>query len=285
MTILSPQEYRQLAGPVAGSGYSALPPALLAAERAVADEDRHAAFALNRDLCRALLEDFTLADARWSLPARFRALYDQQLVRIASNVARGRDDYFSLANDPFRKDLAILRHRLIPCGAELATPFAGIPRNLLLKGGWRQSMALIQAIARCRGIQPLLELHMHPHCTASFNPGGWIDTYENLADLLALNSDFLGVQSTSWFLDPALENISPHLCYLREVPQRCGAVILYAGEDDPDTSAALVSSNTRRTLFAAGRYHPRLFTRIWPRRKLLQRTWRALSTTEDGNPQ
>ncbi len=283
MTTLSPQEYRQLAGPVTGSGYSALPAALLAAERAIADEDKDTAFALNRFFCHSLLEDFTLADTRWSLPAQFRPLYDQHLARIAGNVAHRPDDYFSLANDPFRKDLAILRHRLIPCGAELATPFAGIPRNLLLKGGWRQSMSLIQAIARCRGVQPLLELHMHPHCTASFNPVGWLDTYENLADFLALNPTFLGVQSTSWFLDPALENISPHLCYLRRVPQRCGAAILYAGHDDPTTSGAFVSSNTRRTLFATGRYHPRLFTRIWPRRNLLQRTWRSLNATEAQN--
>ncbi|MFT6665748.1 MAG: hypothetical protein ACJA05_002619 [Porticoccus sp.] len=55
---------------------------------------------------------------------------------------------------------------------------------------------------------------MHPHFTKAFNPEGWMETYENLADLLAANPSLLGVQSTSWFLDPALMEVSPHLSYL-----------------------------------------------------------------------
>ena len=38
---------------------------------------------------------------------------------------------------------AILRHRLIPCGAELATPQSGLSRNLLIKGGWRQGVEFL----------------------------------------------------------------------------------------------------------------------------------------------
>jgi len=277
MTIPSPLAYCQLAGPVSGCGYSALPPELVATEKNIAHQNPAAAFSLNRFLCRSMLDEFRLSDVPWSLPRQFPVLYEQQIARIRANLADRHDDYFSLGNDPFRKDLAILRHRLIPFGAELATPYAGIPRSLLVADGWHQAIRFVQVYGRCRSARPMLELHMHPHCTEAFNPSGWLDTYENLADFLELNRSFRGVQSTSWFLDPVLAEVSPHLSYLREVPQRCGATILYADDDDPDSSGAFAASQKRRSLYESGHYRPRLFTRIWPRRQLLQRTWRSLN--------
>lgn len=283
MDIISPQEYCQLArvsstgrGAEVEHGYAALPAELLAAELSVTRQDPAAAFALNKVLCRTLLEQFTLADAPWILPKKFHSLYRQQLLRIESQLTHEPDSYFAFSNDPFRKDLAILFHRLIPFGAELATPFSGLTRGLLVRGGWKQAGRFIRVMTSCRGIRPFLELHMHPRYTAAFNPEGWIETYENLADFLAANPALRGVQSTSWFLDPALEEVSPHLAYLRKVPERCGAVILYAGEDDCEHSGAFATSQSRRVLYAAGRYRPRLFTRIWPRQRLLQRGWRSL---------
>lgn len=282
MAIITPQAYCLLAettvpgpGSAHGQGYAVLPPALLAVEQSVARRDSAQAYALNRCLCRTLLGRFSLKDSPWVLPEGFRSLYQRQLERIDGLLAGKPDRYFDLSSDPFRKDLAILNHRLIPCGAEFVTPFSGIPRRLLFRGGWRQVTAFLGVIARCRGIKPFFELHMHPHYTEAFSPGGWIETYEHLADLLEANPHFLGVQSTSWFLDPVLRQISPHLAYLREIPERCGAVILYAGEDDGESSGALATSRSRRALYAAGHYHPRLFTRIWPRRALLQRSWRS----------
>ncbi|MGM0562647.1 MAG: hypothetical protein ACQETX_16480, partial [Pseudomonadota bacterium] len=248
---------------------------LLATERSVARNDQGAAFALNKTLCRTLLEEFTLSGLGWVLPETIAQLYARQLERIDGQLAHEPDNYFDLSNDPFRKDLAILRHRLIPFGAELATPYSGISRSLLTRGGWKQAENLIRLMVSCRGIKPFLELHMHPRDIASFNPEGWIETYENLADFLAVNSSFLGVQSTSWFLDPAIQEISPHLAYLRQVPERCGAVILYAGEDDCERSGAFATSQSRRTLFQSGQYRPRLYTRIWLRGMLLQRRWRS----------
>ena len=203
-------------------------------------------------------------------------LYNEQLQRIEDQLSCKPDNYFSLKNDPFRKDLGILRHRLIPCGAEFVTPHSGLSRALLVKGGWWQAGKFIRVVIQCRGIKPFLELHMHPLFTSSFNPEGWINTYENLADFLVLNPSLLGVQSTSWFLDPALEQVSPHLAYLRQIPERCGATILYAGQDNDDNSGAFATSQTRRDLHAAGQYYPQLFTRIWPRHQILNRRWRAV---------
>lgn len=281
--MISPKEYCSLASSVDGSsfdnqagyGYSALPAALLEAEQSVARVDPHAVLELNKALCRTLVERFSLDAAAWNWPEQFHGLYGQQLKRIEGQLIQEPDSYFAFSNDPFRKDLAILLHRLIPCGAEFAFPFSGVPRSLLIKGGLIQAGRFIKAIAFCRGLKPFIELHMHPKYVAEFNPEGWLRTYDNLADFLEMNPSMRGVQSTSWFLDPVLEKVSPHLAYLRQVPERCGATFLYAGYDDRKYSGAFATSQTRRTLHAEGNYSPRLFTRIWPRQNLLQRSWQT----------
>jgi len=282
MSIISPEEYCRRANASDsdfvsedGCGYAYLPDELLAAQQSVARQDQAAAFTLNKILCRTLLERFTITDNRWVWPDQFHVLYGQQLQRIESQLSQEPESYFSFSNDPFRKDLAILRHRLIPFGAEFATPFSAIPRSLLIRGGWLQAIKFIRVVAFCGGIKPFLELHMHQKYTAAFNPEGWLETYENLADFLALNPSLLGVKSTSWFLDPAIEQVSPHLAYLRRVPEQCGATFLYAGEDNGVHSGAFATSRSRRALFATGKYFPMRYTRIWPRQKLLQRRWRS----------
>ena len=272
---VSPAQYYALAMQAVAGGYAALPGELLAAERHALQADKAASHELNRYLCRALRDRFSLADAPWRLPAAFHGLYRRQLERIDDNLGTGTETYFSLGNDPFRKDLAILLYRLVPCGAEFFTPFSGIPRSLAFRGDYRQAARFMTAILRSGGIKPFLELHMHPDVKADFNPEGWLETYENLADFLAVNPRFKGVQSTSWFLDPALERVSPHLDYLRRVPEQAGASLFYAGVDDPEHSGAFATSRKRRALYESGQYQPRLYTRIWPRRSLLRRAWRA----------
>lgn len=273
----SPGDYCRLATrPVTGNGYSQLPQELLQAEQEFNRADKSAAAAINRGLCQALLDAFILKDSAWVMPDVFRSLYQVQLERIEANLHGKSAAYFSLTHDPFLKDLAILRHRLIPFGAELATPYSGVSRRLLLKGGWRQVQTFTRTIMDCGGLAPLLEMHMHPDCTRTFTPSGWLDTYDNLADFLALNPVLRGVHSTSWFLDPAIRRISPHLGYLRQIPERCGATFYYAGADNPRTSGAFATSGSRREMHARGLYTPRLYTRIWPRQALLQRQWRQL---------
>src|SRR5690606_24887171 len=102
---------------------------LIAAEKSIARQDQAAAFALNKILCQTVLQQFTPTAAPWTWPEQFHTLYREQLMRIKSQLADEPDQYFCFSNDAFRKDLAILRHRLIPFGAELATPFSGLSRR------------------------------------------------------------------------------------------------------------------------------------------------------------
>tara|TARA_R110001599_G_scaffold13969_3_gene61768 strand:- start:9368 stop:10231 length:864 start_codon:yes stop_codon:yes gene_type:complete len=269
------EEYCGLAlAPVAGTGYGALPEKLLALEQELSTKERRGAAPFNKQLLIFLLQEFSLSESPWKLPKCVALLYDAQLKRLQFTATNKPDSYFSFQNDPFRKDLAILLHRLIPFGAEFANPHSGIPRSLAIKGGPKQAIRFLRATAASRGTRPFLELHMHPEVKEAFHPAGWLECYEHLADFLQLNPSLRGVQSTSWFLDPKLVRVSPRLAYLREVPEKCGAYILFAGADREGKSGALATSPTRRRLYASGDYQPRLFTRIWPVAHILRRQWR-----------
>lgn len=284
MTInLDQSEYCALAlYPVRDAGYAALPPQLVAAENAIAKQTVAKANDLNRQLYRFLLQKFTLDTLPWQLPDSVITLYGIELERLQGIPDTQPDAYFSFRNDLFRKNLAILLHRLIPFGAEFANPHSGITRSLAIRGGARQAMRLLRAILASLGSRPFLELHMHPEVKEHFHPAGWLESYERLADFLQLNPGLRGIQSTSWFLDPALAEVSPRLVYLRKVPEQCGAYILFAGRDREGKSGALETSPTRRRLHASGDYQPKLFTRIWPRTQVLQRQWRQLEAPTMG---
>jgi len=257
-------------------GQKLLPEKLVDAENELRSHASIDLQSYNRSLLQFLLDHFKARRCPWTLSDSIIELYNLQIFRLEHNLKNKHESYFRLENDYFRKDIALLLHRLIPFGAEFASPYSGIPRSLAIKAGPSQAMAFSAAIWHSRGLAPFLELHMHPEVTEQFNPSGWIATYERLAEFLEMNPKFRGVQSTSWFLDPALADISPRLSYLREVPEQCGAFWLFAGLDQHGTSGALDTSPTRRRLHASGTYKPRLFTRIWPKRRMLKRKWRLL---------
>ncbi len=179
-------------------------------------------------------------------------------------------DYYDFDNDPFVKDYALVTHRFIPIGAEFAVPFSGVPRRALFRGGFRQLSHGIRAILRCGGVRPFFSLHAHPLALGDFNPQGWESSYQRLAELLELNPEIKGVTSASWFLDPKLKTISPHLGYLRDVPERNGAAFFFVEYDYGGNSGALAKSTTRRRLFRQGDYVPAIYMRVWARTDILQ---------------
>ncbi len=263
-------------------GYGHLKAELLLLAEDIQSRSLDALPTLNRALLKQNLAAFSLDQAPLTLPRSVAALYPAQLQRLEENLATQGDGYFDLQCDAFVKDLAFLQFRLIPVGAEFVAPEGGVPRSLLLRQGFARGLNMLSLIRAAGGWKPYLTLHMHQHVTADFNPQGWLSTYDRLADLLELNAQFRGVQSTSWFLDPALETISPHLSYLRTVPLACGAGIYFAGEDREGVSGALSRSQTRRELFRRGDYMPRLHTRVWPRSAMLARQWEKLATESEA---
>jgi len=224
----------------------------------------------NKYVLLYFISTFSPDKGRYALPPSIVTLYPREIKRILRQTDSLEDSFFDLSNDLFLKDLAIVSHRLIPVGAEFAEGGSGVPRRLIFAAGPSQFFYLLWCITfRCGGFRPFFALHTHLLSLDDFNQEGWEATYHRLAQLLELNPQMKGWLSSSWFLDPALEAISPHLVHLRKVPTDNGGMLLFVGRDPEGTSGALAKSPTRRRLFAEGKYVPAIYMRVWPRRALM----------------
>ena len=224
----------------------------------------------NRYVLLYFLSKFSIDAGRYQLPDSVRRLYPRDIRRILDQIEALEDSFFDIENDHFLKDLAILSHRLIPVGAEYAQGGAGVPRSLAFRGGAKQFFNVLWfSIVRTQGFKPFFAIHTHTLVLEDFNEEGWLETYHRLAELLALNPGMKGWLSASWFLDPALETISPHLAHLRKVPVENGAALFFVREENRRSSGALAKSKTRRHLFAEGKYVPAAYMRVWPRKSAI----------------
>lgn len=278
----SPDRYVAEFERAAAGSYSKLAPQFVELANAIAASDVVAAARLNQYLLLSLLMRFDVDLADINLTPSVLSLYPRELKRICALCENPNLGYFRLENDPFLKDIAILTHRLIPVGAEFVVPDAGVPRSLMFRDGARQLFTVgWTCMAVCGGFSPFLELHAHPHSLTDFNAEGWQKTYRTLADLLRANPRLKGVFSSSWFLDPALKGVSPHLTYLREVPERGGAALVFSDIDSDGSSGALETSRTRRRMFVEGQYVPKIYARIWPRERLLSNVGSVAETGDN----
>jgi hypothetical protein len=202
----------------------------------------------------------------WGVTDDVAELCVHNLSRILRNTELDDISYMHLGNDRFDKELAAASMRLICAGArklhEVYLPLSLLRRNPL-------------AWARCTfsmGRQGTL-YRMHtdatdPYAMREFNELGWIRFLHRTAGLLMKNS-VQGLLGMSWFYDPALHFVSPHLGYLRSIMMNNGAVSVRMGATASDVDAATRTSMTRRRLYESGQYHPRVYAIIWHRKDLL----------------
>ena len=232
-----------------------------------ASEDLAALY--NQFLIAHLIATFDPQRCSCRLPVSITKLYDREFRRMLRQIDELEPAFFDLNKDPFVKDVAILTFRLIPIGAEFVQPKSGVPRRVLFQGGVGQFITgLAYMLFRAGGFKPYFELHVHTLSLDDFNAEGWNDSLHRLAELLRLNSDVKGWTSSSWFLDPKVAEISPHLAYMRTEPREYGAALFFVGRDPPHRSGALSRSRTRRRLYESGEYVPTIYMRVWPRQAM-----------------
>ena len=185
-----------------------------------------------------------------------RSIRDESFVHYRSN------------NDILLKDLAICRQKVFPAGgARVVEPKSGFPRSLMLQGGLRQALRVSWWLLRLGGNKPFYSHHTHLGELDEFNREDFERCNLRLADMLKLNPEVKGVHCGSWLYDPALESVSPRLSYMRVLQQTNGAIVLYAGISID--GGALAKSKARRALYEQGRYIPKSYHIIWPRRQLI----------------
>ncbi|HKY07024.1 MAG TPA: hypothetical protein VJQ55_02235 [Candidatus Binatia bacterium] len=238
-----------------------------------------------KELVQQLAADFRPDESPLKLPATVRDLYQRELLRIRAQLETFDLDHYNFDNDPFVKDYALLTHRFIPIGAEFAVPFSGIPRRTLVQAGFGQFCRAARVVLRAGGFKPYFALHVHPRVLSDFNPQGWEASYHRLAELLQLNPRIKGMISASWFLDPRLKAISPHLAYLRDLPERNGCAFFFVEYDYAGTSGALAKSATRKRLFRQGEYIPAIYMRVWWRDDIINWSQRSSASANQRSDQ
>ena len=204
------------------------------------------------------------------VPYSVKILFDREYKRISKELEQNASKFYSLENDLFLKDLGIVRQKLIPVGAELVDESCGIPRSILFRNGVSGFISgIIFFGIKTKGFKPFYQLHLDPRNLDEFSPDGWIKTYKRLSELIQLNPEVKGFFGASWFYDPALKKVSPHLNYLREVRQQAGARLFYWGDQESVRDMALKTSKTRREMFDDGKYIPSSYFIVWERSDLL----------------
>ncbi len=175
----------------------------------------------------------------------------------------------------FDKDLGVCSGNLIPCGAQLVNPDAGISLRSIFRVGVAQWLPLVLFLrSRVGGRRPLYEMHMDiRQLLLEFNPNGWRACYRRMVDLMVTDARILGVCGASWWFDPRLASISPRLSFLRQMPVDQGARVFDLGEDATSTHDALANSPERKARFDRGEYRPRKHLLIWSRDDIM--AWSA----------
>lgn len=202
-----------------------------------------------------------------ALPAAIEGQRACTIGRILDDLTSGRAAQFSLERAAYRRDLAVCRGLLLPCGVEAADPASGVPRRVVLSNGPKHGLrAAWHLLARCGGFRPFVELHFDRRDIERFDADGYVALYRCLADLLRANPHLRGVTSASWWHDPALGEAFD---FIDAIPRQHGAAFLRVGNDDHAAADALRFSSERQRLHASGLYQPAVWMRVWGRRDLL----------------
>lgn len=187
--------------------------------------------------------------------------------RVSKDIIEEKDNFYSFNNDLYLKDLAVCRLKMLPAICHLLE-LLGIERKLMFRGGGIQFYR-IAVITITNKNKFYYQSHVDKRYLDEFNPEGRKRCYLATAQLISKNLHVNGMFSSSWYNDPVLDKISPHLSYLREYPIKHGANLFRVGKQKSDIENSLMKSKTRRKYFENGKYMPTSYMWIWPRSKLL----------------
>lgn len=256
-----------------GTGYRDLPPRFgELIHEAQTDQHKENLSALVDLVLVTLASDFDTRFRRAELPRSLLPYYAQNIDRILQRAAQGKPWAHTIHDDIFLKDLGILRMTLIPCASHLIYRHSGVPRSLTLRQSPTQILSAISFFGlRCHGFAPFIENHVHLAMLEHFNPAGREQCYRLVAELLERWPENRGLMGLSWYYDPAVSRISPHLAYLHDVPESGGALFLPAGSGPDVIGGATSTSRSRRKLFEEGSYTPTRYLMAWSRDDILRR--------------
>ncbi len=205
------------------------------------------------------------------LQDNFHKLYNEWFEDIINGFSIQPDEYYTYKNDPFLKDLAVCASRGVPVGGACIVVISGVERRFLVTGeSGRFLEKILFALFHMKGFKPFYYAHLVDRYVSKFNSEERIALYHNIVDLFKKNPEIKGLMGASWFYDPKVAKISPHLAYLTELPLKNGAKIFRIGTTEEDIKNATLKSRTRRKLYEQGKYMPASHYMIWPRKAMIK---------------
>jgi hypothetical protein len=224
--------------------------------------------ALIRPLVAKLALNLPIILRNMNLPESILALYPDAFGRVANNLINIPDNRFNLSTDfPYINFVLGLS---IPCGAQQVDLISKVKISSVIQTvlRFRKLHAAIRYF-QAKGYGPWLRIHTDTSYLTDFNEKGWDDCYMRIAELLKRRKDTRGMVGTSWFYDPQMQDISPHLVYLRQLPLERGAFLLRHRTGAKDIEFAIQKSKRRRLLYQEQKYMPKVYSIVWPRKELI----------------
>ena len=150
----------------------------------------------------------------------------------------------------------------------------GMSRSWLLKVPPRDIPGLVRALAKLRGLGPVMFPHLNPHRQPGHLGEPLIsDALAAMAETLESRPDLRGLVAASWLRSPDVHCVSPHLAAVNAPIVGAGGFVTTIGAAQLDCGV-FERSRERRRLYREGRFTPTTGLVIWPRADML-RWWRA----------
>jgi len=284
--------------------YEVFPPAITKSLSQIGDQYGREALALYHKIGLCMLMIEALQDpGSVKFPPAVHSYRMSWFQRIVEDISTQPDSYYDIDRPlwPLRKDIGVCSGRSVPVGSAWVVESRYLPRRALIRGASQRAVAserrhfrysalrknlcgslLIQharRIARHTGRKVLTWAGRYDRCYVihtvernirDFGSRQMELAYRTIASLLAENENVWGVYRSSWFLDPAVAEISDELAFLSQVPVSFGAELYYGGPCSPnDVAKATLFSPERSRLFESGQYAPRNYFYFWERQALI----------------
>jgi hypothetical protein len=219
-----------------------------------------------------------------NIPESISHLYHQWFIRVLKDISKQTEDYYRYGNDSFLKDVSVCSLLAIPVGgawivnvSHARESYDESDRPNLNKKYLRNALVKLGVLKYFRLVFIKLgikKLYYCIHTCDRYLPFLFTEREREkanirIAELLKQNPSIKGLYCSSWFLDPVLEYISPHLTYLRQVPEQNGARVFRMGVRQSYIDKAIALSPKRKKMYAEGKYIPTFYAYIWPRKELI----------------
>lgn len=220
-----------------------------------------------RNLMQYLGDRFPKRVGKLLLPRSVLAHYEENIARICEQSRTRPSKFYRPGFDPFIQDFCIASQRMIPAGITVVHRTAS--RRLMARVAL-QNPTMPLFFLRAGGLSPWFEAHIHYPALKEFNEQGWRLFNLRVAEMLEMEQDVKGVFGSTWFLDPAVGEISPTLSYWRDIPLKYGAFTFRLGSSEKVVKLATKACHKRRKLYREGKYLPTTYALFWPRSKILR---------------